>query len=146
MTNLSLLPKNIAVNVIHLVRIRVNRLIAFCIFTMLILCLAACHSKLTPIDKLEELAEDVRQNASDYTEEDWQYTAEELELIESEIEQYKNEYTDEELKEIGRLKGIYLAQLTKYSLKSFKNGLENAIKEAEGVIEGLQQGFEDTEE
>lgn len=106
----------------------------------------SCNSKQTPIDELEELAEDVQQNASNYTEEDWQSTTKELELIESEIEQYKNEYTDEELKEIGRLKGFYLAQLTKYSIKSFKNGLEDAIKEAEGVIEGFQQGFEDTEE
>ena len=53
---------------------------------------------------------------------------------------------DEELKEIGRLKGIYLAQLTKYSIKSFKNGLEDAMKEAEGIMEGFKQGFEDIED
>lgn len=111
-----------------------------------VLCMIACNSKQTPINRLEELAEEVQQNASDYTEEDWQSAANEIELIEVEIEQYEDEYTDEELKEIGRLKGIYLAQLTKYSIKSFKNELEDAMKESEGIIEGLIQGFEDKEE
>lgn len=113
---------------------------------VLSLCIMSCHSKQTPINRLEELTEDVQQNASEYTEEDWRSTADEIEFIESEIEQYKDEYTDEELKEIGRLKGIYLAQLTKYSIKSFKNGLEDAMKEAEGIMEGLKQGFEVLEE
>lgn len=113
---------------------------------MLSLCMMSCHSKQTPINRLEALIEDVQQNAYEYTEENWQSTADEIELIECEIEQYKDEYTDEELKEIGRLKGIYLAQLTKYSIKSFKNGLEDAMKEAEGIMEGFKQGFEDIED
>lgn len=121
-------------------------LTSFILCAMLSLCMMSCHSKQTPINRLEELAEEVQQNASDYTEEDWQSAANEIELIEVEIEQYEDEYTDEELKEIGRLKGIYLAQLTKYSIKSFKNELEDAMKESEGIIEGLIQGFEDKEE
>lgn len=126
--------------------VKIKLLTSFIFCAMLTLCIISCNSKQTPINRLEELTEDVQQNASGYTEEDWQSTAEELELIESEIEQYKDEYTDEELKEIGRLKGIYLAQLTKYSIKSFKNGLEDAMKEAEGIMEGFKQGFEDIEE
>lgn len=126
--------------------VKIKLFTSFFLCAMLSLCMMSCNSKQTPIDELEELAEDVQQNAYDYTEEDWHSTTEELELIESEIEQYKNEYTDEELKEIGRLKGIFLAQLTKYSIKSFKNGLEDAMKEAEGVVEGFRQGFEDSGE
>ena len=61
--------------------------------------------------------------------------------IEREMEQYKGEYTDEEIKEIGRLKGILLAQYTKYSVKNIKNGVENAMKEAEGLIDGFLNSF-----
>ena len=100
-----------------------------------------CKSKQTPINKLENLTEEIQENAQNYTEEDWKATAEELELIENEIEQYKSEYTDEELKEIGRLKGILLAQYTKYSIKSIKNGVESTIKEVEGVIDGFMKSF-----
>lgn len=105
-----------------------------------------CHSKQTPINRLENLTEEIQNGAPNYTEEDWKTSAEELEQIEKEIEQYKSEYTDEELKEIGRLKGICLAQFTKHSFKTFKNGLEDAMKEAEGLIEGFSQGFGDKEE
>ena len=46
-----------------------------------------CKSKQTPINKLENLTEEIQENAQNYTEEDWKATAEELELIENEIEQ-----------------------------------------------------------
>ena len=104
-----------------------------------------CKSKHTPINKLENLTEEIQENAQNYTEEDWKATAEELELIENEIKQYKSEYTDEELKEIGRLKGKCLAQFTKYSSKAFTNGVKDVMKEAEGLLEGFTQGFEDNE-
>ena len=113
---------------------------------LFVLCAIGCHSKQTPINKLENFTEEIQNKAQDYTEEDWKASAEELEQIEKEIEQYKSEYTDEELKEIGRLKGICLAQFTNHSFKTFKNGLEDAMKEAEGLIEGFSQGFGDKEE
>lgn len=114
--------------------------------TIFVLLITSCTSKHTPVNRLEKLSEELQANASEYTEEDWKTTADELELIESDIEQYKEEYTDEELKEIGRLKGICLAQFTKYSIKSFKNGLEDAMKEMEGIMEGFTQGLKDIDE
>ena len=101
-----------------------------------------CHSKQTPINRLENLTEELRNGAPNYTEEDWRASAEELEMIETEIEQYKSQYTDEELKEIGRLKGICLAQFTKHSILTFKNDFEDAMKEAEGLMEGFTQGIQ----
>ena len=105
----------------------------------------SCNSKQTPMNRLANLTEEIQKNAQDYTKEDWKAFAEELELIENDMDQYMSEYTDEELKEIGRLKGICFAQFTKHSIKTFKNGLENVMKEAEGLIEGFTQGFEDNE-
>lgn len=111
----------------------------------LILCitLLSCHSKQTPITRLSDIVEDLQQNASEYSEEDWQYFAEEFESIEAEIEQYRYDYTAEELNEIGRLKGICIAQLTKYSLNALKNEFDNSVNELNGLVEGLKQGFED---
>lgn len=113
---------------------------------LFILCTIGCHSKQSPINRLEKLSEEIQSNAQDYTKEDWKASAEELELIEDEIEQYKSEYTDEELEEIGRLKGICLAQFTKHSIRTFKDGFEDVIKEAEGLLEGFSQGLEDKED
>ena len=113
--------------------------IMFCV--SLVFCLFACTTKMDPIGNLADLAEEVQVNGSNYSGEDWRAVANELDAIESELEQYKGEYTDEELKEIGRLKGILLAQYTKYSVKSIKNGVENAMKEAEGLIDGFLNSF-----
>ena len=126
--------------------VRVRYIASFVICALFVLCTISCHSKQTPINKLESFTEEIQNNAQDYTEEDWKASAEELEQIENEIEQYKSEYTDAELKEIGRLKGICYVQFTKHSIKTFKNGIENAMKEVEGMLEGFTQGFEDNEE
>ena len=113
--------------------------IIFCVG--LFFCLLACTTKQGPISNLADLAEEVQVNGSNYSEENWRAVAKELDAIESEMELHKGEYTDEELKEIGRLKGILLAQYTKYSVKSIKNGVENAMKEAEGIIDGFLNSF-----
>ena len=113
--------------------------ISFCM--SIVFCLFACTTKMGPIGNLADLTEEVQANGSSYSEEEWSAVANELDAIESEMEQYKGEYTDEELKEIGRLKGILLAQYTKYSVKSIKNGVENAMKEAEGLIDGFMNSF-----
>ena len=109
--------------------------ITFCV--SLFLSLSACSTKQGPINDLSDLAEEVQANGSNYSAEEWKIVKEELEVIDSEIEQYK----DEELKEIGRLKGILLAQYTKASVKSITSGVENAMKEAEGLVDGFLDGF-----
>ena len=113
--------------------------IMFCM--SLVFCLLACSTRQGLISNLADLAEEVQVNGSNYSGENWRAVANELDAIESELEQYKGEYTDEELKEIGRLKGILLAQYTKYSVKLIKNGVENAMKEAEGLIDGFLNSF-----
>lgn len=113
--------------------------IIFCM--SLFLCLLSCSTRQGPIRTLADLTEEVQTNGSNYSEENWRAVAKELDAIESEMQQYKGEYTDEELKEIGRLKGILLAQYTKYSIKSIKNGVESTIKEVEGVIDGFMKSF-----
>lgn len=124
--------------------IKINKGLYFLVITFcvsLFLGLSACSTKQGPINDLSDLAEEVQANGSNYSAEEWNLVNEDLEVIESEIEQYKDEYTDEELKEIGRLKGILLAQYTKASVKSITSGVENAMKEAEGLVEGLFDGF-----
>ena len=55
--------------------------------------------------------------------------------IEEELAKY--EYTDEELKEIGRLKGKCMGYLTKQSLKNLEKQIKDLTKELEGGIEGF---------
>ena len=59
------------------------------------------------------LTEDVKANYNDYTEEDWKSFTQEYELITQELEEYRDQYSDEEKKEIGRLKGECYVYITK---------------------------------
>ena len=119
-------------------------LIQALLIAILSLVLTACNKQEQAIDDLRSFSEQLKEESADYTEEDWQQAGEQYQLLIENIDQY--EYTDDQQKEIGRLKGICLAQFTKHSFKTFKNGLEDAMKEAEGLIEGFSQGFGDKEE
>lgn len=114
-----------------------SNIIHFILCLVYLFVFTSCESKQTPINQLKDLVEDIQKNASEYTDDDWYASAEELELIDRKIELYQSEYTNEELIEIGRLKGVYTAQLAKHSIKALKKDVNDTMKEAEGFIEGL---------
>lgn len=101
----------------------------------------SCNSKQTPINELSDLSEEIKSNSGDYSQQDWEDAAQEFEKIAEELKQYQSEYTDEELKKIGRLEGICLAHFTKHSLRSLNNDIKNAIKESEGIFDGFAKEF-----
>lgn len=105
------------------------------------LLLTACHSKNDPMNELNALTEQLSEDTSDYTEEDWETVGNQLEVIDAEIEQYRDQYTDEEMKEIGRLKGKCAGLIAKKTMNSATQKLEDISKQAEGMIEGFMEGF-----
>ena len=113
--------------------------VSICFFA--IVCLSACSTRRGPINDLTYLAEKVKNDSPRFTEEDWASVNRDLDAIEKSIELYKSEYTAEEHQEIGRLKGIILAQRTKYSIKSVKSKIKKAVNEAEGLVEGFLNGL-----
>ena len=105
------------------------------LFTSLcLLGMTSCDHKQAAIDELEGLAEDLKESSEQYTKEDWNAATEQYQAIETELEQY--EFTDEELKEIGKIKARCFKYFSKGSimmigkeLKSFRIQLEGAIEE-----------------
>lgn len=112
---------------------------------LLISCLAiwtltftSCNNKNTPIHDLEELCEDLKQNSKDYSDDDWAAISQSLDNINNEIDEHRSEYTDEEMKEIGRLKGICGAYLMKYAAKNASQQLKGLIQQLGGAIQGVK--------
>ena len=99
----------------------------------------ACNSKQTPIDNLAVLTKEIQNESAEYSQEDWEQAAQKYEMIEQELSEFMTEYSDEELKEIGRLKGICLARFAKYSLHSLGTEMENTLKEAKGIMGGFTE-------
>lgn len=106
-----------------------------CLTFALAFSFTACDSSQTAINDLETLLHEIETNYQSYTEEDWENMSLSYSAIEEELA--KHEYTDEELKEIGRLKGKCMGYLTKQSLKDLEKQIKDLTKELEGGIEGF---------
>lgn len=103
--------------------------------------LISCDSKKAPVDDLDDLTEEISENSKDYSDKDWEEAALQYQQIETELEKYHSEYTDAELKEIGKKKGKCLALFTKHSVINFKENMEDVMHEATGIIEGFSEGL-----
>lgn len=102
---------------------------------IMLLGMISCDSSQSAIRDLEVLLNEIEANYHSYSEEDWKNMSLSYSAIEEELA--KHEYTDEELKEIGRMKGRCLGYLTKQSIKEIEKQLEDFGKELEGGIEGF---------
>lgn len=110
------------------------------IFLIAIICsllTISCNNAKTSIDELSLLIEDIEENSDNYTDEDWEYVIEEYSLIEQEMENY--EYTDEELREIGRLKGIFAMKIAKQVLKDYTEDIKDLQLQFEGGLDGIKE-------
>lgn len=116
-----------------------KKVIYVCLSAIMLLGLVACDPAKSAISDLESLVNKIEANHESYTQEDWDRIA----ILYSEIEEElaKHEYTDEQLKEIGRLKGKCVGFLTKKSLEDFEKQMKNLPKELEGTIEGFMDAF-----
>ena len=102
---------------------------------VMLLGMISCDSSQSAIRDLEMLLNEIETNYQSYSEEDWENMSLSYSAIEEELA--KHEYTDEELKEIGRMKGRCLGYLTKQSIKEIEKKMEDFGKELEGGIEGF---------
>jgi len=106
-----------------------------CLTFALVFSFTSCDSSQSAINDLEVLLQEIETNYQIYTEEDWENMSLSYSAIEEELA--KHEYTDEELKEIGRLKGKCMGYLTKQSIKDLEKQIKDLTKELEGGIEGF---------
>lgn len=104
---------------------------------------ASCETSQTPVNELSSLLEKIDNNSENYSEEDWNNITNEFTEIEEELSKY--EYTDEELKEIGRIKGQILAKMIKSAVKDLKKQMEDLSKQLEGGLEGFFEEFNNEE-
>ena len=95
---------------------------------------SSCETSKTPISELSSLVEKVEDRYDEFTDEDW-------EKIEEELSKY--DYSEEDLKEIGKLKGRIFAKMTKNAVKDFSKQIEDLGKQIEGGVEGF---FEELKE
>ena len=108
----------------------------FCLF-ICILIFCSCENKQTPIKRLEKLDRTLVQQSESFTEQDWENALMEYEQIEQELSMYN--YTDDELRQIGKMKGRLLAKISKEYLNKTMDEVDSYLKMFEGALEGFME-------
>ena len=120
------------------------------LIAILSLVLTACNKQEQAIDDLRSFSEQLKEESAEYTQEDWQQAGEQYQQIVEEINQY--EFTDEQLKEIGRLQAVCIKQMSKGAMKLLRQNMNSISKQLEGALEEFmspdtdQQDQQDQEE
>lgn len=99
------------------------------------LCVCSCSPKEGAMDDLKDFAKELSEDGADYTAEEWEKAADKFAKIEEELNKY--DYTDEELKEIGRQKAKCGRAFMEYAAKSAAKQIHSYTKQIEGAAEEL---------
>lgn len=112
------------------------------IFTALIL-LTACQSKETYLAGFTKFVEEVKAEGENYSVEQWQKADETFQkFAEVDYATYRNELTELEKEQVGRLKAAYKVVIAKRDLNNFMNDAKDSLYELKGVVEELADSVE----
>lgn len=110
---------------------------AVCVMLMM----TSCDEKREALNDLRDMAKELNENADRMNAEEWEKTIAVYAHLDSVIS--TNEYTEEELKEIGRLQGECLGHFTKNSVRKIKKGVKKAVSQFQGIMEGFKEAMEE---
>ena len=99
--------------------------------------LSSCNNVQSRLDKAEAEIEYAEQNKEEMTAKDWSTLEKKIQELESDLEQNRDKYTDEQVKEIGKLQGRYFALAVNNGIINFQEALKDLGNQAEGFIEGI---------
>lgn len=110
------------------------------IFTGLLVAfgLSSCNTAQSKIDHLEDNIESAEQNQDGMIDKDWSDLELNMQNLEKDLEQNRDKYTDEQVKEIGKLQGRYFAVAVKKEIINFQESVKDLGNQMEGFIEGIK--------
>ncbi len=114
--------------------------------SLLGLVMFSCQSKEDRVLKsLQSLSMQVEQRAQQFTEKDWEDVVAKFEKIHSDA--LECDFTEEQLKEFGRLEGKLSSTLAKEGSKKLGRKVQDLIDKGKSLIEGFIEGLgENTDE
>jgi hypothetical protein len=108
------------------------------LFLGFLIALSSCNNVQSRLNSAEAEIEYAEQNKEDMTDADWSALEKKMQELESDLEQNRDKYTDEQVKEIGKLQGRYFAVAVKKGINDFQEALKDLGNQAEGFIEGIK--------
>lgn len=103
----------------------------------------SCNKQQEALDELRGFTEYLKENSDDFSKQDWKEAKLQYEDIVTQLEEY--DYSDEELKEIGRLKAACYKVMSKGAASQLEKTINSITNQVEGFIEEFS-GYRDDDD
>lgn len=97
----------------------------------------SCNSPKSKIDRVSAAIKDAEQQKEEITQEDYDELELKMEELKKDLVVNRKNYSDEQIKEIGKLQGRYTVLLVKKGLIDFKESVKDLGNQMEGILEGI---------
>ncbi len=96
------------------------------------------YNKDSYLKEFDKFVEQVEKKVDAVTQEEWrEIEAEYLKFTEEYYQEYRDELTENDLRELGRLQGRFLKVQIKSNMDDFEKKVEDVLNQASGIMEGL---------
>jgi ribosomal protein S15P/S13E len=109
--------------------------IAFSLFFLMV----ACNASKQKIDQVDNQLDSMESDESSISDEDWKKLDAKIAELDQHIKENRQDYTDEQLQEIGRLRGRYSRLALKKGIEDARQGLKDLTELAKGFLEGFTE-------
>lgn len=107
------------------------------LYFCLVLLAISCGSPQSKIDRVSTAIKNAEQQKEELTQEDYDELELKMEELNKDLEVNRKNYSDEQIKEIGKLQGRYTVLLLKKGLIDFKESVKDLGNQMEGFLEGI---------
>ena len=111
------------------------------ILLLFLLICSSCSREDSAISDYRSLAQELKSNSSDYSEEDWENVVQEYEKLEKRVEKCK--FSPKQKKELNRLRGQCAAYMLKGMTTQAKHQMEDAVEQFSDMAEGFNEALGD---
>lgn len=99
--------------------------------------LFSCNQSQGKIDSLNSKIENLENRKDDLSDKDFQSLENQMNDLQNDLEENRSNYTDDQIREIGKIQGRYSKILLKKGLKDLKQNVKDFGTQMEGFIEGI---------
>ena len=99
--------------------------------------LFSCNQPKSEIQSATKMIERAEQTNEALTKSDIEQLEKKMDQLQKNLDQNRDEYSDEQVKEIGKLQGRYTSLIVKKGINDFKKSVKDIGNQMEGFIEGM---------
>lgn len=105
---------------------------------------SSCDRTQSRIRELKSLSEEVLEESSTYTKNDWNRIDKKIARLTKELDEA--DLNEQQIREVGHAKGLIYGEYTKWKINNFGNTLQKWANEFEGIVTGVSESFSYKEE